>query len=91
MSRTLKYILTIILLIVAAMWILTVYRTCQAKKLADNTELSTNNGTNPDDDSNSEGEGEMDDKSGSFSKQKKEPYQIHASYIVNQIKSRLWM
>ena len=33
------------------------------------------------------GEGEMDDASGSFSKQKKEPYQIHASYIVSQIKS----
>ncbi len=33
------------------------------------------------------GEGEMDDNSGSFSKQKKEPYQIHASYIVSQIKS----
>lgn len=33
------------------------------------------------------GEGEMDDDSGSFSKQKKEPYQIHSSYIVSQIKS----
>ncbi len=33
------------------------------------------------------GEGEMDDDSGSFSKQKKEPYQIHASYIVSQLKS----
>ncbi|MEO1262229.1 MAG: DNA mismatch repair endonuclease MutL [Bacteroidota bacterium] len=33
------------------------------------------------------GEGEMDDKGGSFSKQKKEPYQIHASFIVSQIKS----
>ncbi|HFA51720.1 MAG TPA: DNA mismatch repair endonuclease MutL [Bacteroidetes bacterium] len=32
-------------------------------------------------------EGEMDDKGGTFSKQKKEPYQIHASYIVTQIKS----
>ena len=32
-------------------------------------------------------EGELDDDSGSFSKQKKEPYQIHASYIVSQIKS----
>ena len=33
------------------------------------------------------GEGEMDDDSGSFSQQKKEPYQVHASYIVSQIKS----
>ena len=33
------------------------------------------------------GEGEMDDASGSFSKQKKEPYQIHTSYIVSQLKS----
>lgn len=33
------------------------------------------------------GEGEIDDDGGSFSKQKKEPYQIHASYIVSQIKS----
>jgi len=33
------------------------------------------------------GEGELDDESGSFSQQKKEPYQIHASFIVSQIKS----
>ncbi len=33
------------------------------------------------------GEDELDDESGSFSLQKKEPYQIHASYIVSQIKS----
>ena len=32
-------------------------------------------------------EGEMDDKQGSFSKQKKQPYQIHNAYIVSQIKS----
>jgi DNA mismatch repair protein MutL len=31
--------------------------------------------------------GELDDTSGSFSRQRKEPYQIHASYIVSQIKS----
>lgn len=31
--------------------------------------------------------GELDDAGGSFSKQKKEPYQIHATYIVSQIKS----
>ena len=31
--------------------------------------------------------GELDDKEGSFSKQRKAPYQIHASYIVSQIKS----
>ncbi|MEL6924279.1 MAG: DNA mismatch repair endonuclease MutL, partial [Bacteroidota bacterium] len=30
---------------------------------------------------------ELDDSSKSFSKQSKEPYQIHASYIVSQIKS----
>lgn len=30
---------------------------------------------------------EMDDESGSFSKMRKQPYQIHASYIVSQIKS----
>ena len=33
------------------------------------------------------GEGELDDKGGTFSQQKKEPYQIHASFIVSQIKS----
>ncbi|HHM20911.1 MAG TPA: DNA mismatch repair endonuclease MutL [Bacteroidetes bacterium] len=33
------------------------------------------------------GEGEMDDANGSFSRQNKEPYQIHATYIVSQIKS----
>ncbi len=33
------------------------------------------------------GEDELDDENGSFSQQKKEPYQIHASYIVSQIKS----
>lgn len=32
-------------------------------------------------------EGELDDAVGSFSNQKKEPYQIHASYIISQIKS----
>lgn len=31
--------------------------------------------------------GELDDKSSSFSRQQKEPYQIHASYIVSHIKS----
>lgn len=31
--------------------------------------------------------GEMDDASSSFSKQQKEPYQIHSSYIVSHIKS----
>lgn len=32
-------------------------------------------------------EGQMDDASGSFSKQKKQPYQIHGTYIVSHIKS----
>lgn len=31
--------------------------------------------------------GELDDDAESFSKQRKQPYQIHASYIVSQIKS----
>ena len=31
--------------------------------------------------------GELDDQNGSFSEQRKLPYQIHASYIVSQIKS----
>lgn len=31
--------------------------------------------------------GEMDDSGSSFSRQQKEPYQVHASYIVSQIKS----
>jgi DNA mismatch repair protein MutL len=33
------------------------------------------------------GENALDDDKGSFSKQQKEPYQIHASYIVSHIKS----
>lgn len=32
-------------------------------------------------------EGKMDDAGSTFSKQQKEPYQVHASYIVSQIKS----
>lgn len=40
MSRTVKYLLTILLIIAAAMWILTVYRSCKAKE---NTTQTTNN------------------------------------------------
>ncbi|MFT5165796.1 MAG: cell division protein FtsN [Saprospiraceae bacterium] len=50
MSRTVKLILTIILIIAAAIWLLTVYRSCQNTK-KNNTEITTNGtgteGTNP--------------------------------------------
>jgi cell division protein FtsN len=40
MSQTVKYILTVILIIAAAMWLITVYRSCEnAKK--NNTEITT--------------------------------------------------
>lgn len=54
MSQTLKNILIIVLLILGAMWIFTLYRSCEAKKNADNTELSSNNETNSNDDSSEE-------------------------------------
>lgn len=37
--------------------------------------------------SNWSASGEMDDASSSFSKQQKEPYQVHSSYIISHIKS----
>ncbi len=45
MSRTLRYILTIVLILAAAAWIFTVYKTCQKPK-TDNTEVSNNDAGN---------------------------------------------
>lgn len=44
MSRTVRYIFTIVLIIAAAMWIMAVYRTCNTNQTPEDTEL-TNNGT----------------------------------------------
>ena len=56
MSRTLRYILTIVLIIAAAIWLMTVYRSCQDQKAKDNTELTTDNTT----DNNTDDSEELD-------------------------------
>ncbi len=57
----------------------------------ESTELENNENSSPEKSMTIESEwsqkGELDDSVGSFSKQSRAPYQIHASYIVSQIKS----
>lgn len=59
MSRTLKTILTIVLIVVGAMWLLTVYRSCNTKK--ENTEITNGNENLGSNDGTTDDSGKLDD------------------------------
>ncbi len=60
MSRTLRYILIILLVGAMTLWVLTVYRSCERKKQLEDTTITTDNETGGETDTDADS-GELDD------------------------------